>query len=59
MKCAHCGKEFDPRHSSQKYCSESCAQAGIKQSQKKYKERNREKILLYLKRWRWKKAGLI
>lgn len=59
MKCAICGAEFKQRHGSQKYCSEKCAKAGLYKSQKAYKARNREKILLYEKRLRWRKAGLI
>ena len=35
MKCAYCGKEFEPRRSTQKFCSNKCC--GAYHSRKQYR----------------------
>ena len=37
MKCKNCGREFDPRHKLQKYCSAECAQAVKLAQNREYK----------------------
>ena len=36
MKCLNCGREFEPRHVSQKYCSKQCRE--------RYHNRRREEL---------------
>ena len=48
MKCAYCGKEFEPRRSTQKFCSKKCC--GAYHARKQYwadPEANRLRIREY------------
>lgn len=48
LKCANCGKEFEPKTYWQKYCSEKCThRAGTKRWWRKHKWHPREFDCLY------------
>ena len=69
MKCPKCGKEFEPHHVRQKYCSRDCRvrAAGYRYYHKnveaclarvkKWRDENREKLAFIQKKYRWRKAG--
>jgi len=54
-ECVYCGRVFEPRHSLHKYCSPLCKQYewnkrhpdAVKRKQKKWREKNREKLKEY------------
>ena len=58
MKCEHCGSEFEPNRSFQRYCSRQCRNKAYKKShreeirrdQSKYRAAHREELYLKQKR---------
>lgn len=58
MKCEHCGCEFEPNRSFQRYCSVKCRNRAYKKShreeircaQSKYRAAHREELYLKQKR---------
>ena len=69
MKCLGCGKEFEPHHGLQKYCTLTCQDKNMHHRYYvKYREEilakkraryaeHREEILQQNKKSRWRKAG--
>lgn len=59
-KCAHCGAEFTPKISKQRYCSKECSckayylehHAEILENCRKYREAHREEINTWLRKKR-------
>lgn len=60
MKCEHCGKEFEPYRSWQKYCSVKCKNGAyyaanreaLRLKQAEYRKKNREKVNKKNRLWR-------
>lgn len=51
VECPICGKEFERKHNSQKYCSKDCAVSAKKQQDKQYYERNKEQLKKVVCSW--------
>ena len=49
--CPICGKPFERKHNSQKYCSKECAVSAKKQQDKQYYERNKEQLKKVVCSW--------
>ena len=50
--CSICNTEFKPKAPGSKYCSKKCKNHVVKEGRKKYREKNREKIILDSRRRR-------